>query len=135
MAVRAAASPTRTAAAAPPAGVADSFATSSRSSRTRRSKGSTALTRLKLTVEPPAKLLEELRVGLVALGLERLLQICDESRPELRVGLGAGHDLVETAARGRQLLRRLDPSPRGGRQGAQKPGDLLGVVRHRLPDA
>ena len=56
---------------------------------------------------------------------ERTLEIGEQGLAELRVGLGARDDLVELAARPRQLLGRLHPRLRSVGERAEERRDLF----------
>src|SRR5262245_7529375 len=75
-----------------------------------------------------SQLRDHVQVGLVALLLERGLEIGDERVPEREVRLRASHDLVEGAPRGGQLLRGLHPARGGGRKYSQERAEPLFVV-------
>ena len=66
-----------------------------------------------------------------AFGAERRLEIGDDELAEALVTLDPLEDRLELAARGRQLLRRIDPPHGRLGQGAQRLGDPF-LGRHRL---
>src|SRR5207253_11310838 len=111
---------TASAAAEPPAGTGVASANASRRSPTgwARSGSSTrpfSVRRRSEGAKAREERLEQARVRLVALRRERALEIRERLGPEPCVGLGARDDLVEPGPCERQLLRRLDPTPRGRR--------------------
>jgi hypothetical protein len=88
--------------------------------------------------ESAPKLLERKGFRFVSLGLQRLLEVCDERTPEHVVGDGSSDDVVEPGAASRQLLSRSHPALGGGRERPQKVRKAFFVVwaglGHRLQD-